>query len=708
MHTRTGPRHRGRARTAILLALAVTAMLLAACLGPVGSPAPAQATVPGTDSTTLYWDTKNRVYYGYYNTPIFTTTDSNDRVSFAYCVDPNTTVPPAGSYGTISVENFNPGWEAQTRAAMWFGYGGPGFDPAMWPDTWSDGSEMTAPRYYAASHLILSYVTSRTMGYVYYNAGSRFIQYAAQTFMGIDLQGNVRNDHSTLFQMLERADEVPSDYNCYYLDCGRTDYVQYIVAQDYYQVNGSLAIQKTSLDPSVSESNPCYSLVGAVFGVYADQSCTEPFATLTTDENGYAALFDVAAGDYWVKEITAPPGFALDPAAYPLACDAGTTNTLEVPNIPQMDRLPVIVLKVDAETGGAPQAEQALAGAEFEVCFYSGRYEAGNLPEQPDRRWVFATDSSGEARLAPDFLVSGDGLYYDAAGSPALPLGTVTVREIKPPDGYTLSDPSVHVLAITSNGNGATVSTYVVPTVGDTVERGSLAIQKVGAETGSPLPQGSASMEAAEFSVVSLNSGPVVVQGSTYGRGEVVATLVTDQTGRAATAPGLLPCGTYTVTETTASWGYLVNEETRTVVIREDGATVELDSPVLEQVQRGGFGIRKLDVETAPGPGRGLQCSVRGRGGRLLRAFGRLPHGDRRGPPLRDAALPELGEHPGRSYPQRAHPDSRYQRRSDRISMAVASWATSGPVSTRLDATLAAASPGDASRASRLLRPRTT
>ena len=67
------------------------------CLASLAIATPAHATIPGVDRATLVWSTGNRVYYGNYNTPIFTTVDGAGRASFAYCVDPSTTVPPAGS-----------------------------------------------------------------------------------------------------------------------------------------------------------------------------------------------------------------------------------------------------------------------------------------------------------------------------------------------------------------------------------------------------------------------------------------------------------------------------------------------------------------------------------------------------------------------------------------------------------------------------------
>ena len=545
----------GRALVWVLVAAALLACALAA-----SRPVQVQATVPGQDQVELAWDSNNRVWYGQYNTPIFTTSDGAGRVSFAYCVDPTTMVPDAGAYATIPVEEFNPEWAAQTRAAMWFGYGGPGFDPSMWPEQWEDGTPMDEEGYYAATHLILSYTTLRMPNYVYYRAGSAFVDYASSTFLGIDASGATVNPDATLFQIIARANEVPDDYTCYYLNCGEWDWYQYVIAQDYYAPEGTLELVKRSSSPEVTDGNPLYSLAGAEYGVYSGPECTAEqwVATLVTDEGGHASNAWIAPGTYYVREGTASPGYALDGTVYTVEVRRGETSTLEVIEEPVSNPPQVLVQKVDADTKGPAQGTATLAGARFEVSYYAGSYEdAGELPDTPTRSWVFETDEQGLALLDDGYLVEGDELFRDAAGRPTMPLGTVAVREVRAPAGYRLTDGSAHLVAVGAGGSG-TVGGYVAPVVADEVERGSLSIQKTDVETGAAAPQGSASMAGAEFAVTSLNDGPVVVDGTTYGRGDRVATLVTDEDGYAATGPDALPCGLYRIEETKAPAGYLV------------------------------------------------------------------------------------------------------------------------------------------------------
>ncbi len=513
---------RVRAGAALLLALFLVAVV-ATLWGP-GAADDARATVPGADEVELVWTTGNRVYYGNYNTPIFTCVDTDGEVSFAYCVDPSTTVPDPGFYETTSVEEFNPWWASQIRAAMWFGYGGPGFDRSMWPSAWNDGSSMHAAQYYAATHLILSYATTQNLGYVYYNAGSAFISYAAQTFLGIDLSGATVNAGSTMFQMFARAGEVPDDYTCYYLECGAWDYAQYVIAQDHYDppdTTGGVALAKTSALPSVTEGNACYSLEGARFGVYADEACTRLAAELATDASGAAAAEGLEAGTYWVRETVAPPGYVLDGSTVEVAVAAGETASVSFADAPQTVPGPEVAVKADAESPLSPQGAATLRGTKFAVSFYPGAHTADDLPSVPARSWVFASDETGRARYSDECLVSGDELFRDAEGRAALPLGTYAVTEAEAPEGYVAGDGRTEVVCVAAAAAGGEDPSYAAPTFLNLVARGDVEGVKVEAGTSEP-------MAGVAFLVTSLTTGEAHV-------------LVTDDRGAFSTASSHAP-----------------------------------------------------------------------------------------------------------------------------------------------------------------------
>ena len=92
---------------------------------------------------------------------------------------------------------------------------------------------------------------------------------------------------------------------------------------------GNAKVQKTSSNTSVTNDSDVYSLAGAVYGV-SDKDCKNAVATLTTDNNGNTEEIEIKTGKVYIKEQTAPKGFALDKNIYPLTVEAGKTATLKV------------------------------------------------------------------------------------------------------------------------------------------------------------------------------------------------------------------------------------------------------------------------------------------------------------------------------------------------------------------------------------------
>ena len=75
---------------------------------------------------------------------------------------------------------------------------------------------------------------------------------------------------------------------------------------------GTIILQKSSSTPSVTEGNACYSLEGAVYGIYSDEACTNKIGEMTTDANGYASYSGLELKVYYAKEITAPKGYEIN------------------------------------------------------------------------------------------------------------------------------------------------------------------------------------------------------------------------------------------------------------------------------------------------------------------------------------------------------------------------------------------------------------
>ena len=88
---------------------------------------------------------------------------------------------------------------------------------------------------------------------------------------------------------------------------------------------GHIDLTKTSANKTITDGNDCYSLEGAVYGIYADKDCKEKIGRMTTNAEGKATSADVEVGTYYVKEITASKGYALDTTVHTV--DVRSTST---------------------------------------------------------------------------------------------------------------------------------------------------------------------------------------------------------------------------------------------------------------------------------------------------------------------------------------------------------------------------------------------
>lgn len=138
---------------------------------------------------------------------------------------------------------------------------------------------------------------------------------------------------------------------------------------------GSVNLQKTSSVPDVTNGNDCYSLKGAEYGVYSDSSLSgaSKVGVLTTDENGESNTLTLNAGTYYVRETTAPKGYALDKTTYTVTIKPNETYKLKVSDKPTLDPVGVLLGKVDKETNqNKPEGSLSLEGALFTAKFYAG------------------------------------------------------------------------------------------------------------------------------------------------------------------------------------------------------------------------------------------------------------------------------------------------------------------------------------------------
>lgn len=363
---------------------------------------------------------------------------------------------------------------------------------------------------------------------------------------------------------------------------------------------GSLTVTKQSAETLVSVSGTGYSLEGAEFGLYLDQACTQEVESFTTDAEGNGKTGLVAEGTYYLKEKKAPKGFLVSQDVLKIAMAGGQEIHTEVPEQPRYSVPDILINKQDAETEGEAEGDATFEGAEFTAKFYP---EGTDTSGTPERTWTIRCDADGTARLDDAHKVSGDDWYRKQDGTIVLPLGTLVVEETKAPSGYRLPGNSRQEFRIAADDSAPTGATILQPaTVEEEVMRGGIAVQKVDAESKSASSKGKAVLSGAVFEIVNASRHAVVVGGTSYAPGEAVTTIETDSTGRAATAADALPFGTYTVHETKAPEGYLLNSDwEKTVSITEDGKILELqgDDACADQVKRGDLSFVKEDGTTS-------------------------------------------------------------------------------------------------------------
>ena len=381
--------------------------------------------------------------------------------------------------------------------------------------------------------------------------------------------------------------------------------------------NIELKLKKINALPTLTQGNNCYAqdLSGAVYEVHRMADLSDaPILTLTTDADGNATApneipFDGTQPYLYVKEVTAPRGFALDPTTHVVSPYDRSTWVVNSTDTPLNDPLRITLNKVspDSEVVENPAS---LEGAEFTIKYYAGQFTMDTLPTTPTRTWVIKTVKSPSenkyiATLSNTFKVSGDEFYLDG-GAPTLPLGTITVEETKAPAGYTLQNKMLSVggqevangialFNITENDQHiAAVVGGNEYTVVEGVERGGLEVQKKDTATNE-------NVGVAVFEIINKNNFDVVARdadGNVLGTAEAGQALnyaiTTDASGHWKSSDNFLPVGDYELVEVSAPAGYYLNTNPKPFEIKDNGATVSLE-----------FTDEKIVIDVAKTDGKG-------------------------------------------------------------------------------------------------------
>lgn len=228
-----------------------------------------------------------------------------------------------------------------------------------------------------------------------------------------------------------------------------------------------MIIKKRSQRNSITENNPNYSLEGATYNIYKENGAIAYYFTssegdfakaenLKTDANGNIIVkydnkettnIHVLPDIYYVKETKASPGYQLDSCANKTSkghiADVKTKSFASITCLepPVSDSISVCIYKKDKEE---LSNQSDLSGAVFKVCYYNRIFKKyTDIAGAPTRTWFIETKKNSAdnyvAKLDQYHLSSrynNSEFYRNSQGNITLPLGTVTITEIKPPANY--------------------------------------------------------------------------------------------------------------------------------------------------------------------------------------------------------------------------------------------------------------------------------
>lgn len=205
----------------------------------------------------------------------------------------------------------------------------------------------------------------------------------------------------------------------------------------YNHIKGSIRLIK------VDDDDSSVKLANAVFQIYDANTRIAYGSPFTTNASGVGQVTDIPYGHYFVKEITPPPGFVLDPNEYSVDI---TENDHEYVIYNRIDQLfgnvtstgSIVVTKLDSET------EAPLANAVFEL-----RY-SNNQPVQ---------NNSGQTIRG---TTNDNGTYTFFGLKP----NTYKVVEITAPTGYKLSSPTSQTATIQNDGDQVSLTFTNPPQTG--------------------------------------------------------------------------------------------------------------------------------------------------------------------------------------------------------------------------------------------------
>lgn len=477
------------------------ALALSVCVS-----APVSAFAAGSVNVTIGDDIP---YAGYSTTHMYADGE------VAYCAEPASSTPAPGTYSKSGVS------DPDLIATMWFSYGAPGFDASMFPDTWYDGSDWSADKYTAASHVLLSYAYQGSKADAVFGTSGDFEDWARSELLG-----------ATWKSIKASKGKVSTGFEAFCIHTGPGTQVLMSFTWDKGGLKVAKEDSQAGAEPQgdATLSGAKYDIVNSS-GKYAlvdghYYASGEVVKTITGrwdgDAGAYVAKTSASAlpcGTYTVVESQAPEGYLVSDwsAKAEIGSDGQMVDLTGNPCGDDVIRGGVQVTKSDIELqasealGGnshdALDTGSTLSGIEFTIANESEHkvlvgdkwFEPGDVIE------TIVTSWNGEA-----------GAYTAQTAADELPYGTYTIQETKTNGSYLLTDGEPKTFQVRENGAivkatsaGGELKFF------DQVVRNDLEVVKMAEDT-------NASLQVA-FKVTNVSTGEAHV-------------IVTDRNGNVSTA----------------------------------------------------------------------------------------------------------------------------------------------------------------------------